>query len=217
MKSIFGIDSPLMRWLDTFANLLFLNVMTVLLCIPVITAGAAFTALHAVCLKIVRKEEGYIASEFFKAFKNNFKQATGMWLMFLAGIAVIVLDVVVLYYAEVNFPFYVRGAVLVVAFFILATALFAFPMQAKFENSVIMTVKNAFKACMIQFPKTFLMMVVLVGEILAIVKLPGFIGAFVIMFFFSFHAYISALLYNKFFLLLEERGNGGQNDEENVS
>ncbi len=59
-----------------------------------------------------------------------------------------------------------------------------------------------------------ILLAVLAAEGAAFIKLPGYVATLVFLFGFSFHAYISALLYNKFFLTLEERGNGGKEDEK---
>ena len=69
------IDSPFMRVLGRIADLMIINFLTILLCIPVVTAGAAFTAMHYVMLKLVRDEEGYIVKQYFKSFKENFVQS----------------------------------------------------------------------------------------------------------------------------------------------
>ena len=66
---LFDLDSPVMRFLSKMADLMILNILTMICCLPLFTAGAAFTALHYVCLKMVRNEEGYIAKSYFKAFK----------------------------------------------------------------------------------------------------------------------------------------------------
>ena len=77
---IFDLDSPLMNVLNKMADLMWLNILTLICCIPVITAGAALTSMHYVALKIVRNEESYITRSFFKSFKTNFRQATLIWL-----------------------------------------------------------------------------------------------------------------------------------------
>ena len=58
--TIFDLDSPLMNVLNKMADLMWLNILTLICCIPVITAGAALTSMHYVALKIVRNEESYI-------------------------------------------------------------------------------------------------------------------------------------------------------------
>ena len=86
------IDSPFMRVLGRIADLMIINFLTILLCIPVITAGAAFTAMHYVLLKIVRDEEGYIVKQYFRSFKENFLQATILWIGMLAVSAALFVD-----------------------------------------------------------------------------------------------------------------------------
>ena len=83
MGKFFDMDSPVMRVLNRVGDLMIMNFLMILCCIPVITAGAAFTAMHYVLLKIVRGEEGYLIKGFFKSFKENFKQATILWLLML--------------------------------------------------------------------------------------------------------------------------------------
>lgn len=45
---IFDLDSPLMNVLNKMADLMWLNILTLICCIPVITAGAALTSMHYV-------------------------------------------------------------------------------------------------------------------------------------------------------------------------
>ena len=83
---IFDLDSPLMNVLNKMADLMWLNILTLICCIPVITAGAALTSMHYVALKIVRNEESYITrSLFLNPFKTNFRQATLIWLLLMRG------------------------------------------------------------------------------------------------------------------------------------
>ena len=86
MGKVFALDSPLMNGLSKLADLIWLNILATICCIPIITIGASLTALHYVVLKMVKDEEGYITRSFFKSFKENFKQATLMWLMLLGGV-----------------------------------------------------------------------------------------------------------------------------------
>ena len=80
---IFVLDSPLMRALTIISDLLWLNVLTVICCIPIVTIGASVTALHYLSLKIVRGEENHLTATFLRVFKENFKQSTLIWLIIL--------------------------------------------------------------------------------------------------------------------------------------
>lgn len=66
---IFDLDSPLMNVLNKMADLMWLNILTLICCIPVITAGAALTSMHYVALKIVRNEESYITRSFLNPLR----------------------------------------------------------------------------------------------------------------------------------------------------
>ena len=79
----FDLDGPIMRVLSKISDLLILNIITIICCIPIITAGAAFTAMHYCCLKLVRGKETSMTQDFFHSFKDNFKQSTIIWLIFL--------------------------------------------------------------------------------------------------------------------------------------
>ena len=81
MGRIFSLDSPLFSFLNKVADLILLNILTMICCLPIITIGASMTALHYVVLKMVRDEESYIVRSYFKSFRQNFKQATIIWLI----------------------------------------------------------------------------------------------------------------------------------------
>ena len=69
-----------------------LNILFLVCSLPIFTIGASFTAMYYVTLKLAENEEGYIARGFLKSFKQNFKQATIIWLILLFFGIVLVLD-----------------------------------------------------------------------------------------------------------------------------
>ena len=204
MGTIFNMEGPLMQGLTKFADIIILNVLTFICCIPIVTVGAAFTSLHYVSLKMVRGEECYIVKDYFRAFKENFKQSTIIWLIFFAAIAVFVLDVIAMYVAEIQFHFIIRALVLVMGILVFSAFLFVFPMQAKFANPVKQTIKNAFKASLLQFHKVIAMAVIACLPPILIVTFGNLIPL-VLMLFISLPAYVFAVMYNKFFAKLEAR------------
>lgn len=202
MGKIFDMDSPVMRVLNGVADLMILNFLMIICCIPIITAGAAITAMHYVLLKMVRDEEGYLIRGFFKSFKANFKQATLIWLMMLLVVAIYVGDCLIFNYSGMEFPKVLVIAVVVVAILLLMMAVYVFPLQARFENSIKNTLKNALILAFANLPKTILMMVCY-----AIPLVIGYFSnlalAFVFMFGISAPAYMAAYLYSGIFKKLE--------------
>ena len=89
---MFKLDSPLMNFLNKVADIMILNFFVILGCIPILTAGASLTAGYYVAFKMVKNEESYITKGYFKAFKENFKQSTIMWLIMLVVALVLFFD-----------------------------------------------------------------------------------------------------------------------------
>lgn len=76
-------DSKFGQWMLRFCYCCWLNLLWFLCSIPIVTAGAATTGLYYVMLKLARGEEGNVTAMFFRSFKENFKQATVLWLIML--------------------------------------------------------------------------------------------------------------------------------------
>lgn len=81
-----NLDSPVIVFLTTVADFMILNILFILCCAPVITIGPAVSALYTITMREARHEGGYIFKPFFKAFKNNFKQAFLLSILFRSRI-----------------------------------------------------------------------------------------------------------------------------------
>lgn len=90
--NLFNMDGPVFRFLGKLADLMILNVVFLICCLPIVTIGASLTALNYVSLKMAEGEEGYIVKSFFKSFRQNFVQSTLMWLITLAAGLILCLD-----------------------------------------------------------------------------------------------------------------------------
>ncbi len=226
MGKLFDIESPFIQGLNKVADLMWLNILTLVCCIPVITAGTALTAAHYVALKMKRNEEGYISREFFKAFKMNFKQSTLIWLIILLLTAVFSADFYIIREGGIVFSNVLRVILMAICCLFIFTVLWVFPVQAKFVNTLKGTLKNAFALSIIQFPKTILMLLLyLLPYIILCFTMRVF--PLVLLFGISAPVYVSAMLYNKMFKKLEagilerierekaeENGNGEQKKEK---
>ena len=92
MNRLFNIDNPIMQFISKIFDLVLLNLLFILFSIPVITAGASLSALYYVSLKILRGVDPYIWQNFFKAFRQNFKQATLVWILLLLAAVLLGMD-----------------------------------------------------------------------------------------------------------------------------
>lgn len=213
MDRFFNLDSPLMQGLSKIADLVWLNILTTICCIPIITIGAALTAQHYVVLKMVRNQEGYITKSFFKSFKENFRQATCIWLILLLFLIMFIGDIYIFLYSGIEFPQIVVIIICAFAIIIAMISVYVFPILSKFDNSVKNTIKNAFMMAIISLPKTILMLIISVLPIvlvyisLRLVPISALFG-------FSGTAYVCALLYNGVFKRFEPEEENGDSEQE---
>lgn len=160
MGRFFNPDSPVMSFLSRIADLIWLNLLTLLCSIPIVTAGAAFTALHYVSIKMVRNEEGYLTRSYFKSFKENFFQATVMWILMLFLMAAAGADFYFVSMMDSGVAFVLRTGLCVVLFFFLCSGIYWFALLARFENSIKNTIKNACFIGILNFPKSICILII---------------------------------------------------------
>ena len=198
------LDSPLMQALNKLGDLMWLNVLTLICCIPIVTIGPSLTAMHYIALKIARNEEGYITRDFFKSFMANLRQGIIIGLILIFVLVVLAGDFFIISYSGLEFSSIMRSMLMAIFFFVMFTAMFLFPVLARFENTVLNTIKNAFIIGIAQLPKTILMMVLFAIPPLLFIYLPQIIPI-VFLFGLSVPAWVSAKLYSKFFRKLEDK------------
>lgn len=201
---LFNLDSPLMQALSRVADIMLLNVLTFICCIPIVTAGASFTAMHYMCLKMVRNEETYLVRGFFKSFKENFGQATVIWLIQLVVFFILGYDFFIMYTSEEGLNIVLQVLIFIVTILALLTSSFVYPVLARFVNTVPRTIKNALFVSIMQLPKAILNIILSAVPIFLVLYVPQVIPL-VLFFGFTLPAYLHAKLYNKFFKKLEDR------------
>lgn len=80
MSRFFNPDNPVMEFIAKVFDLVILNLIFIFSCVPIITIGASTSALSYVTFKMVRGEDPYIWRNFWKSFRQNFKQGTLVWI-----------------------------------------------------------------------------------------------------------------------------------------
>ena len=202
MGRLFDLESPLFVFLGKLADLLILNILTLICCSPVFTIGASLTAMNYVALKMVRNEETYIVKSFFKSFRQNFRQATLIWLIYLLVFVILIGDFFIFKYSTLEFPGWVRIAFLSVVLIVLFASMHVFPVLARFDNSIKNTFRNSLFMSILAFPKTILM---IVCWIIPVLVAAFFVRAMPVVFALGISGpgFLCALLYNKTFKRFE--------------
>lgn len=165
MSNFFNLDNPFFRFMGHVADLIILNCLCLICCIPIVTIGASVTAAYYVALKKVRGEESYIVRSFFQSFKQNFKQATVIWLFFLIFGILMAFDFRIISVMDSTFAAFLRYSLTVIAFFALILFLYVFPVLARFYNTTKNTLKNAVLMAIRHLPYTLVILIVTLGSV----------------------------------------------------
>lgn len=142
------------------ADIIILNILFIVCCLPIVTIGASATAMYYVTLKMVRDEDSHIAGSFFKSFKENFKQATIIHIIMLIAGIILFFDLRIVTsmtgaLSNVLYCFLVAFSLIYVILL-----LYIYPVLAKFYNTIKNTFNNAFLMSIRHLPYTLLMLVI---------------------------------------------------------
>lgn len=206
MRRFFSDSNPVIKGLSRLADLMWLNALFIVTSLPVITIGAATAALYYETMRVVAGEESYLTKDFFKAFKNNFKQATPVWIVSALLLSLFGYTFYVLGASKLSYAHIAMGILGIPMIFIVFMLLYVFPIMSKFENTLLNTVINALLISLAHFPKTLLMLVFSAIPFLLVLNslnwMPIFIlGAFAVV------AYVNGSFMNKIFEKIQEKQN----------
>lgn len=143
MKQWFGPEGLLQTVFEKIWNLTVLNFCFVVSCLPVVTAGAAMTALSSVNLRMLRHEEGHVFSDYWAAFRQNFAQATKLWLVLLAVGGFFALDFWILSKLGGGVAFVLKILLGVLLIIYTAVLHYVFAYTARFSDSMLVSLKNS--------------------------------------------------------------------------
>lgn len=160
------LDNGVTRFLGKVADFMILNILWIVCSIPIITIGASTTAMYSVMLKLVKNEEGYIAKGFLKAFKDNLKQSTLIWLLYLIFGIVIAVDFRLLGIMNPSIRTVIQVFLIFMSILLISMGIYGFALQARYENTVKNTLKNALILTVAKMPYTLLMLVITVAPVI---------------------------------------------------
>ena len=159
--NLFAADGKLAKFLNRIGDLILLNIITMIACIPIITAGAAISSMYYVTLLMVKNEEGKILLTYIRAFKDNFKQATMIWIIGGGLSAFLFFDIWLMGQVDFKFVSFYKMVLFVLFLLVLMVTVFTLVVQARYENTLLNTIKNGMLYCAIQFGRSLLMAFVL--------------------------------------------------------
>lgn len=161
----FSVDGALYKFLTRLWDMIKLNFMWLLFSLPIVTVGAATVAAYTVTLKMVDEQEGYVARQFVKAFKENWRQGIPMGLLALVCSYAVYLDFELQRVTEGDSTMFLIFGI-VAAFVFGMSFIYAFPLSARYENTLIGTLKNSVNIATRYFLRTLLLAAVLAVEVI---------------------------------------------------
>lgn len=88
-----NLDGKLLGALTRIFDVIVATLLFALCCLPVVTIGASLSAVYATMLSIADDSCSGIFRRFFGAFRDNFKQATPLWLLDAVVGLVVIADI----------------------------------------------------------------------------------------------------------------------------
>jgi len=173
MRKLFDLENPVFQLIARLTDLTVLGLVSAVCCLPVVTVGPAVTAMFKSVYDLTLERNNGIIKPYFRAFRDNFKQAFKVWLLSLLGFVSLICDwlLLKLYFQGTAYTVLV-WIVLLLAFLLEAVLCYLFPLIARYENTLQEHVRNAVILAVRYFPKTLLMVLIQMLPMLMVSYMP---------------------------------------------
>ena len=162
----FSPDSKFAQVMTSVGEMMLLNICWILASLPLVTLGAANTAMYTVMLRRLRQESSGTVVPFFKAWRSNLKTGTLFWLaqFFVSGSLTMTLLL----------PLPVFLKVIAAIFLVLVTLVFSivYPQLARFRNRWFPCLRNAVILLVLKFPYVLLNLLLILSPALFFLLAP---------------------------------------------
>ena len=162
MNRIFDIDNPVWNAFSKLFDIIIINILFLLTCIPIVTIGNSITALYYTALRMTSKRLTYATSEYFKSWKENFKQGLLCEVLLFDLGVMLAVGTYVSFAQDAYF-----GKVIFVVMDVLAVAVasYVFPLLAKFQLTTAQLFRNSVLMAVRYLPFTILNVMILFAVI----------------------------------------------------
>lgn len=172
VMNIFSMDSAFYRFISRLGDLMILNILFLAGCLGIITIGPSLSAMYTVLLKMVRNKSGYTSREYWRAFRENFRQAAILWGISMVLGIVLYFDIMISDMVDGSAG---QGMKIVFLFFAMvyfSVLSYLFAVQSRFANTIWNTVKNSFWMAVGYLPFTISVLVIEILPLFVILVRP---------------------------------------------
>lgn len=160
MNKLLDPNNKIFTLIGILGDHLVLGLMWFLCSVPVITAGAATTAVYDVSRRILERREFGLFRDFFRAFRRDFKQSTLLWLPYLAVGLILTVDLY-FYYSlaaqDSQWAGIALGVFGALSLLYLACLVWIFPYVSRFRCKYVQAIRLSFMIGMVNLGYTVLM------------------------------------------------------------
>lgn len=151
------MDSRFFSFFTRLADLILLNFIFLLTCLPIVTIGASFAALYQVGAAMADGRESYIVRSYLAEWKKNFKQGTLVWALCAALLLLCRVNLSILPSMPPGFvKIFLACFQFCTLFFLYGIALYSFSMPPIYKASLGSMLKNALVLLFKYLPCTLL-------------------------------------------------------------
>ena len=190
------LASSLGLFLRRMFDLMVLNILWLLCCLPVFTFGPASSALARVMITLVRGGSEAVAKNFFIAFRRDFGRAVVLGLIGLAGLAIAVSDILFAVSLSGGMKILFLIVAVLVSSLVFSYLAYIFALHAFFENSIAGQIRNALSLAAASPMDTLAIWLCFAVPVAAILLLPRIVLVYIrflyILFGVSCPAYFAA-------------------------
>lgn len=179
MGNLFNVDNVFFRFMGKLFDVVALSLVYVLVCIPLVTIGAATSALYYATAKSIRRDRSYPIREFFKAFKRDFKQG------FIVELILVVVGIIL--YVDIRFAIdYIQNGLtnmrylyLIIGIVMSFIAVYIFPLISRFSLKISGLFRLSFYLALRHLLTTIVSIILLFGAFVLVYISAGLALIFV--------------------------------------
>ncbi|MBO5177756.1 MAG: YesL family protein [Lachnospiraceae bacterium] len=174
MVGIFNYDSGVINILNKLTDFVCLFVLWLLFSVPIVTFGASTSAFYYTFRKVIIKERGYLWRSFIHSFKDNFKQATGMFILQIVIGTILALNCYCLLLFRTVFNDVLCGVFFGCIAIVYNWTRFWFPYISCIEDKTKIVLKNCGQIMVRNIPWSLLLIAMFAGHLYLMYMYPHF-------------------------------------------
>lgn len=174
MGNLFSLDNGFFSFLSKVCDMIFLSIIFIVFCIPIVTIGPACTALYYATVKVIRRERGYVFREFLRSFKLNFKKGAIVGVLLTIVYIILGFDLWAAYKAldGTTLRFAMFGIYLAITILALGFSTYVYPVLSRFDVTLRQLIKTVLIISLKHLPSTICMIILTGAAILGVYIIP---------------------------------------------